>query len=422
MIALNLHPDRYAGKTIMIIGAGHVQEPAVLTAKKLGLKVVAVDQNSHAPGLRWADVPLPISTSDLVQCTQAGRLYRIDGVMSIGSEQGTRTSAVVAHNLGLPGIPVEVAECCTNKICIHRIMEKYQLPAPRYFICQTKQEAEKAVSHLGLPVVVKPPDSHSSLGVSKVEKWSDLDWALERAVSFSQAKVWVIEEFVQAVFLGGGVEIFVLDGKAHIVTIITGKPTEPPYCTYHHINLPVALPELVVQQISAFADEVIRAMGITLGPVHLQLRHSPDGMKLLELSPRLGGICVNSRLIPLALGVNLIQAAIDVCLGFPPDIIPRFRRGACQHFITLSPGVVQSVPDLAQFSFPGLYEIKLMVKPGDVIPEYHSFAVAPGYCITYGETAEEAVQVAERVSREIAAAIVVKEEQKEEQKDGQKGE
>lgn len=416
MIALNFHPDRYAGKTIMIIGAGHVQEPAVLTAKELGLKVVAVDQNPHAPGLRWADVPLLISTSDLMQCMQAARLHRIDGVMSMGSEQGTRTAAVVAHNLGLPGIPVEVAKCCTNKICIHEKMEEYQLSTPRYFICQTKEEAEKAVMQLGFPVVVKPPDSHSSLGVSKVEQWADLDWALERAATYSRIKVWVIEEFVKPGLPGGGVEIFMVDGAAHIVTIMTGKPTEPPYCTYHHVSLPVALPERAERLISTFVDKVIRAMGITSGPVHLQLRQTPDGPKLLELSPRLGGICVNSRLIPLALGVNLIQAAIDVSLGFSPDILPRFRRGACQHFITLPPGVVQSVPDLAQFSAPGLYEIKLMVKPGDVIPEYHSFALAPGYCITHGETAEEAVRIAEQVCQEVAARFVVKEEPKGKQK------
>ncbi|MGI6605957.1 MAG: ATP-grasp domain-containing protein [Peptococcia bacterium] len=410
MLALNLNPDRYAGKTIMIIGAGYIQEPAVRIAKKLGLRVLAVDQDPQAPGLRWADLPLLISTSELAACTEAGRQQQINGVMSMGSEQGARTAAAVAHNLGLPGIPVEVAESFTNKVSIRRIMQEQQIPSPRFFICRTKLEAHKALLQLGLPLIVKPPDCHSSFGVTKVEKPEDFEWALERAAAFSHGETWVIEEYIQAVAHGGGVESFVVDGEIHIVTIITGKPTAPPYCTYHQVNLPVDLPEPLARSVTDFIAKVIRATGITNGPVHIQYRYTADGPKLIELSPRLGGICLNSRLIPLALGVNLIQAAIDVCLGLTPDLTPRFRRGACQHFITLPPGIVEKTPALDHdlFSVPGLFEIRLLIKPGDLIPEYHSFALAPGYCITHGDTPEEAVRNAEEVCRQIAAGIVMK--------------
>jgi formate-dependent phosphoribosylglycinamide formyltransferase (GAR transformylase) len=43
-------------KTILILGAGLEQKIAIQHAKRMGLKVVAVDGSSHAPGLRFADV------------------------------------------------------------------------------------------------------------------------------------------------------------------------------------------------------------------------------------------------------------------------------------------------------------------------------------------------------------------------------
>ena len=42
-------------KTVLFIGAGRHQRRAILRAKELGLRVVAVDRNPEAPGLAEAD-------------------------------------------------------------------------------------------------------------------------------------------------------------------------------------------------------------------------------------------------------------------------------------------------------------------------------------------------------------------------------
>ena len=47
-------------KGILILAAGPMQIPAVLTAKELGLFVIAADRNPQAPGFRFADLGLPL--------------------------------------------------------------------------------------------------------------------------------------------------------------------------------------------------------------------------------------------------------------------------------------------------------------------------------------------------------------------------
>ena len=45
-------------KTVLVVGAGRYQRAVIRRARELGLRVVAVDRNPDAPGLRMADVPL----------------------------------------------------------------------------------------------------------------------------------------------------------------------------------------------------------------------------------------------------------------------------------------------------------------------------------------------------------------------------
>lgn len=406
MYALKPHPLRYNNKTIMVIGAGHVQEPAIRTAKALGLKVAAVDHDPNAPGLQWADYPLVISTGDAVGCIAAARTCKIDGVMTAGSDRSARTAAEVAAALGLPGIPVEAAYNATNKVSSRRLMVENDIPVPRFAVCQNRAEAEAALEVVGTPAIVKPTDSHSSLGVSLIWGKGELEIALERAAAFSGAGVWLLEEFTPPIYDGGTVEAFVVGGEVNIITTVTGQSTPPPYQGYISVTVP-AYTNPQKETVRKTVVKAVQALGIMNGPLHAQIFLTADGPRVIEIAPRLGGVGLNSHLIPLAFGVSLIQATIDVSLGYTPDLTIQFERGASQHFIILPPGVVRSVPDLREFSCEELADLKLFVQPGDEIPAYHSFAVAPGYVITVGETPRDAQASAARIYREIAEKIVV---------------
>ncbi|MBE3582356.1 MAG: ATP-grasp domain-containing protein [Thermoanaerobacteraceae bacterium] len=390
----------------MIIGAGRIQEPAIRIAKTLGLKVVAVDYDPDAPGLKWADYPLLISTANVAACIHAGRVYRIDGVMTAGSDRSSRTVAAVATALNLPGIPVEVAQNATNKLAIREVLAACQVPSPRFVTCRSQAEAVKGLKTLGLPVVIKPPDNNSSFGVSVVRQESELEKALDWAAQFSNSPTLLMEEYIPGEEVG--VQAFVLGGEVKIAAISSRQVTPPPFCSSIMTTVPALISSDTGELIHRVVARATQAMGINAGPVYIQLRLSPEGPRVLELAPRLGGGYTNSHLIPLALGINPIQATIDFCLGYSPHINPQFRRGASRRYIILPPGTVQELPALEQFSYPGLVEMGLFIKPGDIIPEFHSAAVASGYVITAGATPQIAARNASWLCREIESRIVVR--------------
>ena len=62
-------------QTLMVIGAGIFQLPAIETAKSMGLKVLAVDGNPAAPGKDLADYFEPVSIADIDRVVEkAGQL------------------------------------------------------------------------------------------------------------------------------------------------------------------------------------------------------------------------------------------------------------------------------------------------------------------------------------------------------------
>ena len=95
------------GKTVLFVGAGRHQRRAIVRAKELGLRVVAVDRNPDAPGLDDADVGEVVDFADVEGVIEAGRRHGVDGVLTVSADRAVPVVAAVAEALGLPGIGAE---------------------------------------------------------------------------------------------------------------------------------------------------------------------------------------------------------------------------------------------------------------------------------------------------------------------------
>ena len=76
--------------TILILGAGVMQAPAIRIAKEMGWKVVCADGNPHAPAASHADRFLHIDLKDLEGLESAARNLRdcegLNGVLTAGTD------------------------------------------------------------------------------------------------------------------------------------------------------------------------------------------------------------------------------------------------------------------------------------------------------------------------------------------------
>ena len=120
-------------KTLLILGAGKEQVPAIAAAKSKGIRTVVVDMNPKADGRSMADEFHLVSTRDKYAILDFVRAYpsRIDGVMTIASDI-PHMVASAAEILGVRHIPVDVAELCVHKLRMKEKLQKAGVNVPLF--------------------------------------------------------------------------------------------------------------------------------------------------------------------------------------------------------------------------------------------------------------------------------------------------
>ncbi|HMB20701.1 MAG TPA: ATP-grasp domain-containing protein, partial [Spirochaetota bacterium] len=187
-------------KTIMIIGGGLLQVPAIQEAKKMGLQVIVTDYNPNAQGMRYADIPIVMSTRDIEGSVRVARAQNditpISAVLTVGTD-ASMTVAAVANSLSLPGIKFEDAEAATNKIKMRTRFREHGVPSPDFFPVWSLSDAKKAFETLALPVVLKPSDNMGARGVMRIDNKNQLGDAFSFAKNASPSGELIMEEFME---------------------------------------------------------------------------------------------------------------------------------------------------------------------------------------------------------------------------------
>ncbi|MGH7820296.1 MAG: hypothetical protein ACREQ9_11015, partial [Candidatus Binatia bacterium] len=71
-----------AGSTVLFVGGGRHQRRAILRVHELGHRVVAVDRNPAAPGLRAAAVAEIVDFTDVEGVTEVARRHDVDAALA----------------------------------------------------------------------------------------------------------------------------------------------------------------------------------------------------------------------------------------------------------------------------------------------------------------------------------------------------
>jgi len=170
----------------------------------------------------------------LVEAIGAGRTAggnAVDRVFNIlhghagGGEDGVLQGLLEALGVPYTGSGVLGSALSMDKIRSKQVWLSLGLPTPRYLRIAGRDgggsdDVHAAARELGLPVIIKPSNEGSSVGVSRVFNDADLDAAVELAARYPGEML--MEQLIEA---GGGVggeyTIGVLDGRAlasiHIV-------------------------------------------------------------------------------------------------------------------------------------------------------------------------------------------------------------
>ena len=210
-------------KWIIILGGGFLSIPMFEKCKKLGVNILAFEWNLEAPALKLADHVMSVNLKDIDDVIKnakiAGDTYPVAGVVTCGSDIEIAVAAA-AETLGLPGIPVQVAIDCNDKVAMRKKLDAAGLGDTAWSEVRSVEEAIAAADNIGYPCFFKPVDNCGSRGCKTVTSAQAIKEWWDEAISFSinAGQRALVEEYQDGP--RQTVEMIVENGTPHLVSII----------------------------------------------------------------------------------------------------------------------------------------------------------------------------------------------------------
>ena len=396
------HPQK---EGILIVSAGIMQIPAILEAKALGLYVIASDMNPEAPGFAYCDERVVLDSKDVAGHVKFAleQRERLNIRAAFAGSDIAVTVAAITNALGLPGIPLEVAQRSNNKSLMKARWLEDGIPTPYGEEVHTLEEGRRVLKRTCFPAIVKAVDNAASRGSMKIEHEAQLPEALENAKAASRTGTAIIEEYV--VGPEQSVETIVWNGRHYHVGM---ADREFGYHPYHietaHVD-PSALPQATQQRIYEVVDAAADSLGIDFGPAKADMILTDKGPMILEMPARLSGGFHSQYTTPLSTGKNPIRAVMEISLGRPLDealIKGNMARTAICGGIFPPLGTIQAIHGVEEArALAGVAQVILTKKPGDRVLEYIDNGRRCCWVIAIGDNKQEAQRHLERARETI---------------------
>lgn len=376
---------------LVILGGGEDQLPAYVEGRRLGYRIIGVDQRPDALGARYADEFLCVTTRepDAIAAELGDKV--VAAVLSPASDVAQSSVAALNERYRGVGQPSPAAvRASQDKSFFHSVVAELGFPVYAFAQSDSADELMEAAGRISFPMVVKPTDASGSKGLSCVESVDALPEAIEQARKHSFTGEVIIEEFVEGQHFS--VERFSQDGAAALTVVTERGLTAMPHMISMSHLVPAALDPVVEQRLASMVDAILAHIDHHSGPVNLDFILTPDGrIYFIEMGARLGGNGM-PMLVQQALGVNTVQAAIKLAVGESPELDGHER----QQFVMLrilaseQDGLLTAVTGLEETrELDGITDVRLFKQPGDHVRQYTQAAHKLGYLLASADSRHE---------------------------------
>ena len=383
---------------ILILGGGIMQLPAVRIACRKGWKVFVAAREIEAAVRALADEALTVDLLDRDALGEAAlrlrELYGLDGVFTAGTDFST-TVAWLAEQLRLPGLPQAVARNATDKGRMRARFLDQGVPCPRFFTIAGTAEPERPPDFV-FPLVVKPVDNMGARGVRRVDNEEEFRGAVTAALGQSRTGRVIVEQYLEGPELS--LDAVVYRGRATVCGVADRHICFPPFFVEMGHTMPTALDPEVVARAEEVFRAGIRALGIRNGAAKGDIKITPAGPAVGEIAARLSGGYMSGWTYPLATGVEVTEAALNIAVGLPPgELMPRYSAVAAERAFISIPGRVAALEGLTEVrQVTGLEELFLRVHVGERVKLPVNNLEKCGNVITRAGSRARAVTAAEQ--------------------------
>jgi biotin carboxylase len=364
----------------------------VAAAREIGVELtVASEQPSTLESANPAGL-LTLDFNDPERAAAAAyafaRQHPIQGVVGVDDDTAI-VAAAIAGRLELPGNPVAGAVAARDKHQQRVLLAKAGVPIPRFLLRRLDEDPAGIANSITYPCVLKPLRLSASRGVIRADNPQSFIEAHERlkAIVCEPAAGFLIEEFIPGYEVA--LEGLVVKRRLHLLALFDKPdPLDGPFFEETIYVTPSTVPSGLQSTIVQCAERAVRALGLSEGPVHAELRYNERGPWLIELAARpIGGRC--SAVLRFGeQGISLEEIILRHALGMPIPSLQRERQAAGVMMIPIpGAGTLQEVRGVAEAkTVPLVEDVQITAHVGEQLVPFPEGSRYPGFIFARGET------------------------------------
>lgn len=320
---------------ILVLGAGLMQKPAILSAKEEGFTVHVIDADDKAVAIPFADTFRKIDLKDKEGIlAYAKELKASPEGLSAVFTAGTDFSASVSYvceALGLPAHSHQAAINASVKTVMRQCFADAGVPSPA-FVRVSREDLSAGDSQILLnsilqkmsfPFVVKPVDNMGARGCRMVRSQEEFFSAVKCAVECSRTGFAIVEEYMEGPEFS--IDALVQNGSFTVTGFAVRHIKYEPYFIEVGHTMPAELDKKMHDELISVFALGAKALGLTCGAAKADIKYTSKGPMIGEIAGRLSGGYMSGWTYPYASDLNLTKQGIIIASGKTPEELIKRR-------------------------------------------------------------------------------------------------
>lgn len=318
--------------------------------------------------------------------------HPLDAVVP-ADEQAAVVAAAASHALGLDHNPTRAVETAGNKHLLRQALAPAPVNSPAFTVLSVDDDPASAARSVSYPCVLKPLSLSGSRGVLRADgsnSFVDAFFRVKKIIEDAGDRAGpdrdkiLVEAYVPGIEVA--LEALLIGGTLHPLALFDKPdPLEGPTFEETIYVTPSRLDPATQAAVAEATATAARAIGLTEGPVHAELRIHAEGVWVIEVAARsIGGLC--GRTLRFGAGISLEELILRHALGLPQDDLQR-EAGASGVMMIPIPGkgrLASVGGEDAARAVPGIEDVRITIPIGQpVVPlpegdKYLGFIFARG--------------------------------------------
>ena len=184
-------------KRLLILNGSWGEVPLIKAAKELGFHVITSGNKPQAFGHQFADEYICGNYSNLDEMVQVAKDCKADAICAAANDLGGITAAYVGEKLGLKGHDsYETCLLLHHKDKFKRFARENNIMTPLAEEFTSREEAKAWAKTAKYPIIVKPVDMFSGVGINRANNYEEAVSAIDIAFESGRKPLIVIEPFI----------------------------------------------------------------------------------------------------------------------------------------------------------------------------------------------------------------------------------